>query len=323
MIGMVEPSTPQRYRSMAEREFHDYAPSYERLALGVAGDAELIARLDTLPEPKRQPNLLFAAVRFLHGPVDDYPAFRGWLLAHWDEASSTMLARRTQTNEPARCAVLLPLLAALPQPLALLEVGASAGLCLYPDRLRYRYGGHVVGPADAPVEIACGVAGPAPLPEALPRVAWRAGLDLEPLDVTDDDHVRWLDALIWPEHPERRERLRAAVEIARADPPRLVRGDLLTDLTPLAAEAPPDATLVVMHSAVLPYVAPDDRAAFVATVRGLPAHWISNEAPGVLPEVDRRLGVEPATAMRTVLALDGEPVALAGGHGQTLEWLPG
>ncbi len=40
------------------------------------------------------------------------------------------MSKRTQTNEPGRCAVLLPLLAALPQPLALLEVGASAGLCL-------------------------------------------------------------------------------------------------------------------------------------------------------------------------------------------------
>ena len=39
-----------------------------------------------------------------------------------------ILARRTQTNEPARCAVLLPALAQLPQPLALIEAGASAGL---------------------------------------------------------------------------------------------------------------------------------------------------------------------------------------------------
>ena len=52
-----------------------------------------------------------------------------------------MLERRTQTNEPARCALMLPLLAALPQPLALLEVGASAGLCLLPDRYGYDYDG--------------------------------------------------------------------------------------------------------------------------------------------------------------------------------------
>jgi hypothetical protein len=49
------------------------------------------------------------------------------------------MKRRTQTNEPARCATLLPLLALLPQPLALLEIGASAGLCLLPDLYSYKY----------------------------------------------------------------------------------------------------------------------------------------------------------------------------------------
>ena len=44
-----------------------------------------------------------------------------------------MRARRTQTNEPARCAVLLPALAQLPEPLALVDVGASAGLTMLFD----------------------------------------------------------------------------------------------------------------------------------------------------------------------------------------------
>ena len=46
-----------------------------------------------------------------------------------------MRTRATQTNEAGRCAILLPVLAALPQPLALLDVGASAGLCLYRDQV--------------------------------------------------------------------------------------------------------------------------------------------------------------------------------------------
>ena len=109
-----------------------------------------------------------------------------------------MRARATQTNEAGRCAVLLPVLAALPQPLALLEVGASAGLCLYPDRYAYRYGDQVLG-AGEPV-LDCAATGVAP-PPARPEVVWRAGLDLNPLDVTDPADVAWLDALIWPEHP--------------------------------------------------------------------------------------------------------------------------
>ncbi len=52
-----------------------------------------------------------------------------------------MAERSTQTNEPARCATVLPVLAQLPQPLALLEVGAAAGLCLLPEYYAYDYGG--------------------------------------------------------------------------------------------------------------------------------------------------------------------------------------
>ena len=107
------------------------------------------------------------------------------MVANWRELSGEMLARRTQTNEPGRLATLLPAFAQLPEPLALVEVGASAGLCLFPDRYGYRYeteaGTVAIG---AQPKFPCRVTGPAPLPTAPPRVAWRAGLDLHPLDVT-------------------------------------------------------------------------------------------------------------------------------------------
>jgi hypothetical protein len=195
-----------------------------------------------------------------------------------------MRERLTQTNEPGRCAVLLPVLARLPQPLALLEVGASAGLCLYPDAYGYHYSScpGVVGRSDSPVQLTCQVSGPFEAPKQVPQVVWRAGLDLNPLDVTDQGDLRWLDALIWPEHHERRRHRRAAAAIVRNDPPRLVRGDLLNDLPTLAAQAPEHATLVVFHSAVLTYVPPLARARFVDVVRELPGHWVSNEGTGYL-----------------------------------------
>ncbi|MFI2611332.1 DUF2332 family protein [Kitasatospora sp. NPDC018619] len=132
--------TQELYRAFAEREARGNSPIYQELAERVAGDGRLCALLDGLPAAKRQPNLLFGAVRHLGGPVTEgWPAFHDWTAEHWAGVSATMLERRTQTNEAGRCATLLPLLAALPQPLALIEVGASAGLCLYPDRYRYRY----------------------------------------------------------------------------------------------------------------------------------------------------------------------------------------
>jgi hypothetical protein len=105
-----------------------------------------------------------------------------------------MMRRRTQTNEAARCATLLPLLALLPQPLALLEVGASAGLCLLPDLYGYEYnqavhispktGAGVVHPT-----FKCATNTETPIPARNIDVVWRRGLDLEPFRVNDSDDV--------------------------------------------------------------------------------------------------------------------------------------
>jgi hypothetical protein len=311
-------ATSARYRIFAEAGLHGVSPSFERLCLGVADDGEVLAVLDTLPTPKRQPNLLLAAVRFLDGPVDAYPPFRAFLLGNWDELRAIMLARRTQTNEPRRCATLLPALAALPQPLALLEVGASAGLCLQPDRYAYRYGdAPVVGAS--PVAFDCSVAGPVPVPAVLPSVVWRAGLDLNPLDVFDDADVRWLNSLVWPEQADRFTSLRGAVALARSNPARVHAGDLTRDLARLAATAPPQATLVVYHSAVLAYLDDAQRAAFVRqldVVRARrPVVWLSNEVTGVVVNVPAPPGPLPF-----VLARDGVPLAEAAAHGEWLRW---
>jgi hypothetical protein len=319
---MAPPTTPRdhsgmttaaRYAEFAAREAHGVSPAYERLSLAVSRDDEVLALLDTLPPAKRQPNLLFGVVRFLGGPVEEPAAFHDYTVANWPAIEAQMRTRATQTNEAGRCAVLLPVLAALPQPLALLEVGASAGLCLYPDRYAYRYNDHTVG-AGEPV-LDCMATGMV-LPAGVPEVVWRAGLDLNPLDVTDPADVAWLDALIWPEHTHRRARLRAAAAVAAAEPPLLVRGDLVDDLPALAAQAPADATLVVFHTSVLYQVPAPRRKAFAELVGGLPGHWIANEGPDVL-RYDA-LPEPPGEALHNVLALDGTPLAWTRGHGQAI-----
>jgi hypothetical protein len=308
-------TTAGKYIDFAARDAHGESPIYERLADAVAVDDEILALLDTLPMIKRQPNLLFAVVRFLRGPVADPAAFRDFVIAHWPAVEAELLVRRTQTNEVGRCAVLLPVLAGLPGPLALLEVGASAGLNLFPDRYSYDYDGYLVGEGQPLLE--CATTGMTP-PTSLPEVVWRAGLDLHPLDVTDPAAVGWLDALIWPEHEHRRARLRAAAAVAAADPPLLIRGDLVTDLPALAARAPIDATLVVFHTSVLFYVPAPGRIAFADVVRELPGHWIANETPEVLEYAD--LPDPPDDSLYNVLALDGRPLAWTRPHGQSISW---
>jgi Uncharacterized protein conserved in bacteria (DUF2332) len=97
----------------------------------VAGDRDLVRLLDGVPPPKRQPNLLFAAVRFLGGMGADYGSFRSFVLHRRDEVIDLLLRRRTQTNEVGRCAILLPVLARLGGPLALIEVARAPACASY------------------------------------------------------------------------------------------------------------------------------------------------------------------------------------------------
>lgn len=253
----LESETLRRYyRHFAEVEAADTSPLYAEWAAGVADDDEIVDLLLSLPRPKRQANLLFAAARHLGAGESDFARLRAWLLTHWEAVRSLMLDRSTQTNEAGRCAVLLPVLSQVSGPIALIEVGASAGLCLYPDRYSYEYrsteGVVRLDPDDgqSTVVLECELSGAQP-PTRLPEVVWRAGIDLNPLDVTDPEERAWLRSLIWPEHEVRRARLDAAAAIAAADPPRLVAGDLTRAVDSLIAEVPAGAQIVLFHSAVL------------------------------------------------------------------------
>jgi len=309
------------FTRFAEQEARGHSPLYEALALGVAGDRKLIGLVEALPPHKRQPNLLFAAYRQVCGVPDDFPDFRRRLMRRASEVVAVMMARSTQTNEPGRCAVLLPLLARLHQPLALLEVGASAGLCLIPDHYAYDYDGVRVGTANAGPVFSCHANDATPIPDTVPRVVWRAGLDLSPLSPHDPDHVSWLENLIWPDQPDRLTRFRAALDTARAHPVRVWSGDLRTDLQSLLSSAPVGPTIVVYHTAVLGYVRdPAEKAAFRAMVWDNSAVWISNEAPHVYPEI-AAAARRPGPPGSFLLAVNGVPVAWTDPHGAWIDWL--
>lgn len=316
------------------REFASWAadsPCFQEWALGVAGDPEVRAWLGALPDPKQQPNLVFAAARWhgLEAPAP-YDALRAALLADDGRIRATILSGATQTNEVGRMATLLPAIAtaAEDRPVALIEAGASAGLCLFPDRWGYHWstpaGAVTAGPTSP--TLSCTVTGPAPLPTSPPTIAWRAGIDLNPLDVTSEEDAAWLLNLVWPEHDDRRAQLATAIEVARADPPDLRRGDLLALLPGLVDEAAEaagaDGVVVVQHSAVVAYLDDVARRRFAALMAGLVAdgrcRWVSNEGQEVLPGVSAT-GPEPPQG-RFVLGLDGRAVGHTQGHGRALHW---
>lgn len=304
------------------------APLYARLSTAIADDPEVAGLLLAAPPSQGIPVLLFAAVHDLvlrgqapelaaHYPNltdrpvagDPWPAFRA--LCH--DAESTLrdllATRHTQTNEIGRCALFLPAFGLVAEdtgaPIAQVDVGTSAGLTLLWHRYRYRYEpGGDVGPA-SPVVLPCSVRGDVPLPAALPPHADGLGLDLQPIDVTDDDAVRWLEACCWPDQADRFHRLEAAVRLARESPPDVRRGDAVADVGALVREASARGQPVVTTSWALSYLSEDGRRAFVAALDAVGSQidlsWVSLESPQQATGLP--IPSDPATDHLTVLGL--------------------
>ncbi len=357
---------------LADDDFAGYSPIYERIARALADDdASLALLLDAAPVG-RTPVLALAAVHDIvlsepgsplaaiyagHSGADPWPPFRELLHARTAEVLLRMRTRSIQTNEVGRSAALLPALAAVraaalaagdDRPLALVELGPSAGLNLLLDRyaVTYRRDGSVVavvGDPSSTVQLACEVRGPAdPVVDGLPvPIASRVGLDLSPVDVTDPEARRWLSACVWPGVPDRPERLAAAIELARLHPPHLVVGDAVTDLAPLVAGLPDDVLPVVVSTWALAYLGREGRAAVLAALDGVGATrdlaLVSAEEPRITPWVPappaevEACGDADGDGTGTLLGLrtwrggaaHDEALALCHPHVRWIAWVPG
>jgi hypothetical protein len=315
-----------RYRRFAVSDAPGRSALYAEWAEGVAVDPATCRILARIPPTHRQPPLVFAVTRLLGAPERAYATWARWLGDHADAVVAECGRRSIQTNEPLRCAALLPALALVDGPIALLELGASAGLCLYPDRYSYRYlaGSEVVriDPNEGPssVELECRIRGGLPPALALPRIVWRAGIDLAPLRAADAEDRRFLTTLVWPGETGRADRVSAALDIVAADPPVLVAGDA-TDpdvVLATAALAPGGATLVVTTPGVLPHVPRAARERLLTTLGELDAVWITIDPPGL--HTRWRPPVHAESWGGFVLGMDGVPLAAVDPLGGFLEW---
>jgi hypothetical protein len=333
------------FRLLADIDFRGASPLYERLARDTAEDPELLALVLPAAPPDRFPHLLFAAVQYLllgegADPVgafgsQPFATFRSWCLARRPDIERLTGARVVQTNEVGRCAALLPCLAIVAerarQPLAVLEVGASAGLNLLFDRYRYVFAPGVETGADgADVVLRPRLHGGRTPPLSMPEVAWRRGLDRQPVDVTDEEAVRWLRSCIWPEQRWRIELFERAAALARHDPPRVERGDVYESLPAVVRSVPGEAALCLVHTAFLSYL--PDQPRFVELLgelaRERPLWWVSGEGAGLVPGLPAPLST-PAEGVSFLfgvvpLGIPGEEphaLARAGAHGAWLEWL--
>jgi hypothetical protein len=287
---------------------------YEALSEATAADDGLLALLLDTPQDQRRPSLLFAAVNLLlatrqdselaayypihggHRPVDDHlvPAFSAFCRSHRDELARLLARRSTQTNEIRRC-VALRLGAEhvqrhWPGPVALVEVGASAGLNLLFDHYGYHLGDEAAPTTSTcPVVVSCEVRGSvgADLLRTTPTLTRRLGIDRHPVDLADPDARAWLEAFVWPEQTGELATLRGAVDLARSTAAaRVVPGDATTDTARTLGELPGREPVVVFTASLLSYLTAPARTAFVAQLREAarrrPVAWVFAEAPGLL-----------------------------------------
>ena len=269
----------ERFRYYASTVYRDRSPLYLSLAMRVAEDPQLLAIAAKAWKKDALPNLFFSAVHFLllkgkHHQLAafypslnnnskhydfTYPYFRSFVLEHKNEIDEIITTRFVQTNEVGRCAILVPafeLVAreAKNRPLALIEIGSSAGLILLWDRYHYQYNkGLQCGNPNSPVQVECLLRGEKrpPIPNRFPEIASRLGVDLNPIDVNDPENVQWLRALVWPEHQKRANQLELAIQMAGHDPPQIVRGDALEIMPSLIERVQGDSQLCIFHSFTL------------------------------------------------------------------------
>jgi hypothetical protein len=290
---------------LADTEFDGYAPLYQHLARRIAAEPWIpafvtqhnrssfaaVLFLDcvrdlTLVDPDLPLARRYAEIAAGGDPLDPdpWPLFRQTVVDHRAELATRLETRSIQTNEVGRSAALLPAFEVVSRrfarPLALIEVGCSAGLNLFFDQFHLTFirpddgstsgpiqsgpiqsGPIQSGPIQSGVHLTCELRGdlqPA-IPAVPPAVASRLGIDVRPVDVNDADAIRWLEACVWPDVPHRLERFRAAVALARLDPPEIRQGNAVDLVADAIAAVPDDAVACLDSTWVLAYFSDAER----------------------------------------------------------------
>ncbi len=291
-------------------------PIVDALPLRIAGGLNALARTN-------KDELL---VRYYRSrDVEAHPVLRQ-ILTRWDDWLYPWLDGPPQTNEVARSGALWPGMLEIARrfgpDMEWIEIGSSAGLNLNMDRFGYRLGDTASGDSLSAVQINPKWTGASPDPAAI-TVCDRVGIDLKPLDPTDPVFVDRTLAYIWPDQPERLARAEAAIRVAQANPPPIVKGDATELLAPLLAEPQAEGrTRVIFHSIVLQYFPEDARAKVRAMIEAAgaraeatrPLAWLSMEFPAKVTEAHLTLRCWPG---------DGKPqlLATAHPHGAEISWV--
>lgn len=236
------------------------------------------------------------------------------------------LGSAPQTNEIARSGMLLPgfLLIARETglPLALNEIGSSAGLNLMFDRFHYRYENDEFGDPASPVRLAPETRGrPVPSGGALDVVA-RRGCDIAPIDIDNPADRLRLRSYVWADQAVRLQRLDAAIALAGTTSFSLEKADAALFLRKRLAERRDGETFVLFHSIMWQYLPAATKASITADLehagdkvrKTAPIAWLRME-PLTTSDKHATLSLTQWPGGRT------RHLARCDYHGRWIEWI--
>jgi hypothetical protein len=298
-------------------------PHVDALALRACGALHALARSG------REPSLAAAYPPMPFDPDVMWAAIEG-ALKREDAFLTAFLDSPPQTNEIARSSMILGaalhVAARWRCPLALYEIGSSAGLNLAFERYRYDFGnGLVWGDESVPLVIRSEWRGRLPPVDAPLEVASRKGCDRNPLDPANPADANRLMAYIWADQTHRLERTAAALELAAAEGRKAERIDAAEWLErEMAAPVEPGICRFLFHTIVWQYLSPDSqqrgsaaiaRAAEAATEESPMAHFAvetDNDPNGGVTGAPMTLAMWPGG--------EKESLGRADYHGRWVDW---
>jgi hypothetical protein len=229
-----------------------------------------------------------------------------------------------QTNEVARSAALysgmMQIAGQTGLPLALHEVGASAGLNMNMDRYGYQLGGQVFGKSDSGVTLNPDWRGATP-GGAEPVVHSRRGCDRNPIDVSDPVQFERLISYVWPDQQDRLARITAACELAQRHPLKIDKMDAADWVDEMfAVPAVKGVVRVLYHSIAFQYF-PDDSKKRITDRMAHAGAEATDEAP--VAWLAYELGIEgrPALTLRMWPGGGEQLLAMGDAHVRDMEWL--
>ncbi|MBK5488294.1 DUF2332 domain-containing protein [Bacillus sp. TH17] len=266
------------FRNFSVNECKGSSDLYEYLSIKISEDEEVLTLASYAQPGQPVPNLLLGAVHYLllkgkeHSLKNYYQSlvenadinfenafyqFKDFCHVYPEEIISLLQTKLVQTNEVRRCAYLYPsfcyIFNKVNKPLALIEIGTSAGLQLFWDQYRYSYGTEeMYGNRQSNVHLQSEIKGekkPSFLKQS-PPVMERIGLDLHVNNLNDEEDYLWLRALIWPEHKERLELFDQAATLVKEKSVQLIEGDGVALLPAIANQIREDAVICIFHTHV-------------------------------------------------------------------------